>query len=288
MTKTETYSYKTILQKAKNIRKNVEKDFKIGESPGWGYYIAKTLINKKKEVTKINIANASKPFGDTLSRQISQKDYLSMAERLCAYVEKNKQMPNYVKCGSLKVRVRDFVYMFARTLIWWENHNQMPNWTEINSKAFTKPTETGNFAYDYFIKVFGKFGDTIDGALKKVDGKGYGSYYDDHKSNQETIDAMANSRHDDDPNCTDSCHVFYNIGQVLVKKGRYKKVECIHVKCKVSGAGHVRLKVTKNDNSVFYRDPASCLNGEGVTSNWCLNGTQLAVNPYWFMQNVNR
>lgn len=284
----ETYSYKTILQKANNIKNNVEKKYELGENSQWGYYISKAIINKKKAVTKIKIAAASKSFGDVLSRQVDDDDYLDMAKRLCTYVEKNNQLPNYVKYKSYKVRVRDYVYLFARTLVWYDKNNKLPNYTELNSKAFTKPTESGNSVYDYFVKVFGKFGDTIDGALAKVDSKGYGGYYDDHKSNKETIDAMHNNTHSDDPNCTDSMHVFYNIAQVLVKKGVYKKVECLHVKCKVSGMGHVRMKITKKDGSVFYRDPAAVLDGEGVSGNWCMDGTLLATDPYWFMQNVNR
>ena len=59
-------------------------------------------------------------------------------------------------------------------------------------------------------------------------------------------------------NCTDSCHVFYNLGLEFVKQGKYKKVECLHVKCK-SGDGHVRLRFTLPNGEKFYRDPASTL-----------------------------
>ena len=284
MTKTETYAYKTILQKAKNIKKNVEEQYTLGEGSGWSYYIAKAIINKKKAVTKITVKSASKSQGDTLGRQIAKSDYLSMAKRLCTYVEKNNQLPNYVKYGSLKVRVRDFTYMFARILVWYDSKGELPNYADVNSKAFIKPTESTDEIYAYFVKVFGKI-TCIDDALEKIAGKGYGYYYDDHKSNKQTIDAIASSSHSDDPNCTDSTQMMKHVADGT---GKYKKVDCIHVKCN-DGDGHVFLKLTpKSGGSAFYRDPAAVLKTGVIEKVWCADGKVLAINPSWWLANLNR
>ena len=87
-------------------------------------------------------------------------------------------------------------------------------------------------------------------------------------------------------NCTDSCQVFYNIMLQLIALGKYKKVECLHVLCR-GGDGHVRLRITLPNGEKFYRDPACTLSDGGVC-NWCMDGTLLAVDPAWFMANLNR
>lgn len=279
------YSYKNIVNKANNIKKNVEKDYELGESSIWSYYIAKAILNPKKEISKITIKNAEKSSGDYFSRQIYKSTYIDMAERLCKYVEKKNQLPNNIRDNKNKLmNVLDYTYMFARTLVWYDKTGALPNYTEANSKAFTKPVESTNSVYEYFCKVFKKKITCIDDGLECIAGKGYGHYYDDKKSNKETIDAMANNKHDDDPNCTDSCHVMKNVADGTRK---YKKVDVVHVKCK-GGDGHVRLKITQKNGSVFYRDPAAVLSSGVITKNWCLDGTLLAINPYWFSQNLHR
>ena len=174
--------------------------------------------------------------------------------------------------------------MFARVLVYYDNNGQMANYVTVNSKAFTKPSETGNSVYDYFVKVFGKFDNTIDGALSKIAGKGYAYYYDDSFNNQTSIDRMKAGK---GVNCTDSCQVFYNIMLQLIKLGKYKKVECLHVKCR-GGDGHVRLRITLNDGTKIYRDPAAVLDSGVITKNWCSDGTILGIDSSWFMQNLNR
>lgn len=277
-------TYKTILTQAKEIKTSVEKEYKKPNAK-WSYYICKAILKPKTDIPKISINSATKSTGDDLGRQITKTQYLDMAKRLIKYVETNKQIPNYITVTGMKMRGSDFTYMFARILVYYDKNSKLPTYANVNSKAFIKETETTNTVFKYFIKKFGSIS-CIDDALEKVDGKGYGYYYDDHKSNIETIDAMANNTHEDDPNCTDSCHVFKNIGDEFVKQGKYKKCDAIHVKCR-GGDGHVRLRFTKNNGEVFYRDPA-CTLSDGGLCNWCMNGTILAVNPSWFMQNLYR
>jgi len=275
------YEYKTIIERANQCKKSVEKDYKLGVNERWGYYFAKSILQPNKSFTQISFREAPKSTGDNLSRQIIKKDYISMAERMIKFVEENKSLPNYITCNGKKVKVNDYVYMFARILIYLHDKKAYPNYVTVNSKAFTKPTETTNEVFEYFKDVFGSVS-TIDGALGKVAGKGYGYYYDDRYSNAESIRRMKQGK---GVNCTDSCHVFFNIAKALGYE-----VHCLHIQCR-GGDGHVRLKLRHKkhtDNTWIYRDPASVLNGGGVTSNWCMNGTQKAIDPAWFMANLNR
>lgn len=280
-------TYKDITETAKKCINNVNNKHELGIYPQWAYYFAKAIITPKKEVKRIKtLQEAPKPTGNYISRQIPKAKYLEMAKYLIWFAEKKGRLPNYIEYKTNK-RLSQKVYtlMFADIINYYNKKGKLPTEINVNSKRFIKPTEPENEVYTYFVKRFGEFGDTIDGALSKIDGNGYAGYYDDQYSNNTSIDRM----HDGEGiNCTDSCHVFYNIMLELIKKGRYKKVECLHVRCS-SGTGHVRLRITLNDGDTILRDPASVLNGNGVTSNWCTSNYELwAIDPDWFMENLHR
>ena len=276
--------YKKILKRAKQTKHNVETNYTVGIPIQWSYLFAKSIQNPKHDVTgKKDIGKPPKPFGTYISRQIPQKDYQQIAKDLISFIDRHGRMPNYVKWGNYKIRARLYHYMFARIVVYTYEHGKLPAQVKVNSKCFNKPTEPSDKVYDYFCKVFGKVG-SIDEALSKIQGNGYGYYYDDQYSNQTAIDRMKNGY---GVNCTDSCHVFYNIALHLIKQGKYKKVECLHVLCS-GGDGHVRLRIQLNTGEWIYRDPAAILDGGDLTYNWCSDGELLAVNPSWFMENLSR
>ena len=276
------YTYNTILAKANTVTKNVQTTYKIGMTHKWSYYFAKAL-QTHKDVTKIKIEDAPKPSHTHISRQATNKQYLTLAKKLTDFIEKKHRLPNYLTWNNYHISSSLYTYTFARCLVYYNKYGKYDPEITINQKVFTKPTETKNQVYNHFIDVFGEFGNTIDGALTKVNGKGYAYYYDDIYSNQTSIDRIKQGK---GINCTDSCQVFMNIGQQLVNQGKYKKIECLHVQC--SSGGHVKLKITKNDGSTFIRDPACVLsdNGKPITCTWCTNTG--VINPSWFMENLNR
>ena len=279
-------TWKEIKWKAIHCKQNVLSTYKLGISPVWAYYFAKVILTPYKDIPrKSTLKTAPKPTGDYISRTISKADYVQLAKNLISFCEKKNRLPNYLTFNGKRIRCRLYTYMFAQALAYFNEHKKLPNSINVNYKAFYPPKEPENEVYAYFKKVFGDFGDTIDGALEKIDGNGYAGYYDDVYSNKTSIDRM----HDGDGiNCTDSCHVFYNIMLELIKKGKYKKVECLHVGCS-SGTGHVRLRITLLSDDRILRDPASVLAGNGVTSNWCTSNFELwGIDPDWFMENLNR
>ena len=249
------YTYKQVLGVAKACQANIKKEYKLGVTSKWSYFFAKAILQPNKSYNQFNYPASPQPHGDYLSRQISIGDCLDCCKLLVKYVETNKRMPNYIQWKNFKISPALFTEVLSRVLIYLDTHKTLPKYANINSKAFTEETETVNEVYSYFIKVFGTFDNTIDGALRKIAGKGYGYYYDDVYSNKESINRMKTGQ---GVNCTDSCQVFYNIMLQLIKLGKYKKVECLHVKCS-GGDGHVRLRITLNDGSYIYRDPAAGL-----------------------------
>ena len=279
-----TYNYNTILTKSKQIKTNVKNEYKLGASTKWSYYIAKAITSPHKGVKKLNFEKAPKPRGTHISRQIPKTNLLQLAKKLTTFTEKHKRLPNYLTYGDYKIRPRLYTYIFAKTLLYYNKHNRLPNTVNCNSKSFTKPIETTNEVYNYFVDVFGAFDNTIDGALSKVKDRGYAYYYDDLYSNKTGIDRIKAGK---GINCTDSCQIFHNILLQLIALGKYKKVECLHVQC--SSGGHVKLRITKNNGETFIRDPACVLsdNGKPINAIWCTN-TPMAINPTWYMSNLNR
>lgn len=279
------YTYKQLVTKAKEVKESVEKEYTLGTSRKWSYYFGKAILNPKKDITKISFEDCGKSVGENISRDVYKSKYIDMAKRHTKYVEEHKKLPLTTRLNQsqdYKISAHLTTYFFASILVYYDKHGELPQPINLRSKVFTPKTETANSAYNYFVQVFGKI-DCIDDALDKISGRGYGYYYDDVYSNKQSIDRMKNRQ---GVNCTDSCHVFYNICLGLIQRGIYKKVECIHVKCR-GGDGHVRLRITNNKGQKFYRDPA-CTLSDGGYCNWCMDGTVLAVDPSWFMANLNR
>lgn len=273
------YPYKTIVKSAKTIKNNVEKEYKLGATAKWSYYFAKAILKPKKDIKKFAFNNASKPNGTPISRQIVKKDYLNMCKRLVDYVERKRALPNFITYQtSFKVSVPLYTYALARILVYYDAHGQMPNYVNVNSKAFTKPTETGNTVYDYWVKKIGtkpkQIDDVCDYILKHFK---YEFYFDDHKSNKQVIDTKAG-------NCTDLTQMLSNMADALGYEWK-----CIHTQCRQSGTGHVYLKLRKGGNW-FVRDVA-CIADESRYCIWCEvpnKGSLLAENPSWWMSNRNR
>ena len=273
------YKYDTIVSNAKKCKTSVDKNYKLGVTSLWSYYFAKSILNPKKDIKKLSFKQASKPSGTIISRQISKSNYTDMAKRLVKYVEAHKQLPNYITYGQYRIRTRLYTYMFAKILVYYNTHKQLPNYVSITSKAFTKPTETGNTVYDYWVKKTGTkpkyIDDVCDYILKHFN---YEFYFDDHKSNKQVIDTKAG-------NCTDLSQMLSNMAEALGYEWK-----CIHTQCRQSGTGHVYLKLRKG-GEWFIRDVA-CIADESRYCIWCNTDTgagyKLAENPSWWMANRNR
>ena len=81
----------------------------------------------------------------------------------------------------------------------------------MNSKVFTKPIETTNEVYKYYVKKTGKKPTTIDEVLTYIKGRGYGNYFDDKLSNKQVIGGFVNSSKSLNANCTDVLQFLINM-----------------------------------------------------------------------------
>lgn len=274
------YDYKKIIEKAKECQKTVKKEYKLGISSRWSYPIAKAILTPKKDIKKIDFKDAEDPEGTSISRQLSKNDYMDICERYVNYIEKNNQMPNYVSYGSLKITPRLLTEVLSRILVWYDKNGKMPSQAEINSKVFTKPVESSNEVFNYFVKKAGfkpkELDDVLNWVIKYVK---YLFYFDDKKSNKEVIDSKSG-------NCTDLLQFLCNMADALGYDW-----EVIHTKCNKSGTGHVYGRFKKKGTSNWFIRDIACIADESRYCIWCQvgnGGTQLAKNPNWFLQNLNR
>ena len=253
--------------------------YELGINYKWSYYFAKAIIKPKTDIKKGTFNDCKNPIGTYISRQISKADYLDIAKRYVAYIEKNKRFPNYATYKDYQIRPRLLTIFFANILVSYDKNGKLPVEMNINSKCFTKPTETGNAVYDYFVKKTGKKPKTMDEVLEYVCNYfHYQGYFDDQKSNKQVMDSKSG-------NCVDLLQWLINMLKPLGYEGK-----CIHVECRKSGTGHVfgKFRHKKNtENKWVTRDPAAvCQNS--IRNVWCDDGYLLAENPSWFMSNLNR
>ena len=273
------YKWKDIIKQAQKCKKNVETEYRLGMNSKWSYYFAKAIMTVNTDVKKINFTETTNPIGNNISNQIYKKDYFDMCKRLIKYVETHKQMPNYITYKNYKILPRLATYMFSRILVYYNKNGAFPKYANINSKCFTKPTETGNVVYDYWVKKFGFKPTCIDDVCDYIrDHFTYEFYYDDYKSNQQVIDSKAG-------NCVDLTQMAVNMAKALGYEW-----EVIHTECRQSGTGHVYPRFRKG-GEWFTRDVA-CIADESTYCVWCDvedgRGYLLAKNPSWLLENLNR
>ena len=87
-------------------------------------------------------------------------------------------------------------------------------------------------------------------------------------------------------NCVDWGQVYYRIAKSLGYD-----VQFIHVKCRVSGTGHIRLRLRHKKHTSgnwINRDPAAVADttSGNVRSIWCEDGNVIAIDPSWIFTDL--
>lgn len=188
--------------------------------------------------------------------------------------------PNYVTgSNGIKYYLNTYVDMNKRVQSWTKSHNgQTPNYVNVQGNNNNNSTSnTLNSVLKKCYDAFGKFS-SIDEFLEKIYNRGYAYYYNSIYNTNTTISRIKNRQ---GVNCTDSAQLTYRVALALGYECQF-----VHVRCRASGDGHVRLRLRKKGGNWFYRDPASVLDGGAVTSNWCMDGTVIAYNPSWVLADV--
>jgi len=185
-------------------------------------------------------------------------------------------LPNYVtlKDGT-QIDKAEYVDMAIRTESYIQANQRLP---AIVYRKSTLPDYTDS-TMKLFIKTFNYKGNTIDEALAIIAKKKlYSKYFDSQKTDKKTInDAKAGKG----SNCVDWGQVYYRIAKSLGYE-----VQFVHVKCRVSGTGHIRLRLKHKKHTSgnwIDRDPAAVADttSGNVRAIWCGDGYVIAYDPSW-------
>lgn len=248
------------------------------------------ILNNDVKISKKVVGNAPSPNGDKINNDINKENYLIIVKTTKKFIRTQKRSPNWVLYKGYKIHPLVLVDAFSRIILFQHKNQRLPTTCKFNSGVIktnkSSPVQSNDSVFNYFVKVFGNVS-TIDEALSKVKGKGYGHYFNDFLSNKQVIDNL-HSGNGQKPNCTDAVQVFYHIAKVL---GYEVIIE--HVLCTGSGEGHVRLKLRHSkhtEGNWIRRDPACVVsaNGKPVNAIWCSDGRLLATNPSWIFESINR
>lgn len=249
------------------------------------YALAYGLFHLKQDITIPNFNKWSNLKGEKIHTNVYLSEIQEQCKRVYNHIFNKGEAPSSVLVKTADknylISTKLWIYCIAKTIVYHDTNLQFPNYTHYNSDAFIRPDPVKNYSekvYDYFSKKLGE-PDTIDDALEIVQDRGYGFYYDNKKTNFQTIDALA-TRGVEKPNCTDIHQMAWHLGVVMDYDVRAK-----HVWCTSSQVGHVRLDFNKG-NGWFSRDFSAVADGECIECVWCSNGDFLAYNPQWFMSQL--
>ena len=190
-------------------------------------------------------------------------------------------LPNYVtlKNGE-QIDKAEYVDMAVRVDGYIKANNRIP------AVVYRKSTLTdyNDSTMNLFIKTFNFTGKTIDEALAIISKKKlYLKYFNSQKTDKQTINDAKNGR---GSNCVDWGQVYYRIAKSLGYS-----VQFVHVKCRTSGTGHIRLRLkhsTHTGGSWINRDPSAVADTTtgNVRSIWCSDGSIIAYDPSWIFTDL--
>lgn len=190
-------------------------------------------------------------------------------------------LPNYVMLkNSTKIDKAEYVDMAIRTEAYIRSNGRLPAIVYRMSKL----PDYSDSTMKLFIKTFNYKGNTIDEALAIIAKKKlYSKYFDSQKTDKKTInDAKAGKG----SNCVDWGQVYYRIAKSLGYD-----VQFVHVKCRVSGTGHIRLRLRHKKHTGgnwINRYPAAVADttSGNVRAIWCEDGYLIAYDPSWIFTDL--
>ena len=265
----------------------------LSNSISWTYFcqgmnsIAYWLVQNKKKYKKRDYYQILKQKGSCSDIEKRAKKLGSdklVAMYTMAAIKDNKSLdflPNYVTLKNGKqIDKAEYVDMAIRAEAYIKANGRLP---AIIYRKSTLPDYTDS-TMKIFIKTFDFKGNTIDEALAIISKiKLYLKYFDSQKTELKTInDAKAGKG----SICVDWGQVYYRIAKSLGYD-----VQFVHVKCRVSGTGHIRLRLRHKKHTSgnwINRDPAAVADttSGNVRSIWCEDGYVIAYDPSWIFTDL--
>lgn len=190
-------------------------------------------------------------------------------------------LPNYVMLkNGTKIDNAEYLDMTIRTEAYIKANGRLPAIVYRMSKL----PDYSDSTMKLFIKTFNYKGNTIDEALAIIaKRKLYSKYFDSQKTDKKTIN---DARQGKGSNCVDWVQVYYRIAKSLGYD-----VQFVHVKCRVSGTCHIRLRLKHKKHTGgnwINRDPAAVADttSGNVRAIWCEDGYLIAYDPSWIFTDL--
>ena len=201
--------------------------------------IAYWLIQNKKKYTKRDYYQILKKKGNC--KDIEKKAKKLGTDKLVAMyamaaIKDNKSLdflPNYVTLKNKEqIDKAEYVDMAIMTEAYIRANGRLP---AIVYRKSTLP-DYNDSTMKLFIKTYTFKGNSIDEALAVIANKKlYSKYFDSQKTDKKTITDASQGK---GSNCVDWGQVYYRIAKSLGYD-----VQFVHVRCRVSGTGHIRLRL---------------------------------------------
>ncbi|WP_458402728.1 pseudomurein-binding repeat-containing protein [Methanobrevibacter sp.] len=236
------------------------------------------------------------PIGDSISsQQLTEDNYITVANNVAKYIKDHKQAPNYASSAVGKIIYEELVDSFSRVLAYYNTNNQLPNYVVINTDSGDiTPSGTGtglnqkNTVKDVSIYLKSTTNCPVgNSAIKSVvnsltsgltsnlakakaiynyvrDRVSYSFYYNTNYGAVGTLNAKTG-------NCVDQSHLVISMFRTAGLAARY-----VHGTCRFSDGtyGHVWAQVLI-DGYWYVADPTSPRNALGTVNNWNTNSFSL-------------
>jgi len=142
------FSRSSILTAATNVKKFVEKH---GKLPNYVtiankqvsmneflYLLTKSIVNINKKISSgmrwEDVRKPNKPSGNSINANLDKNSYITLAQNVIKFIEKNGQAPNFGVTSRGKVQYQTMIYAFARILDFTRKNGYLPNYVTLNTK----------------------------------------------------------------------------------------------------------------------------------------------------------
>jgi hypothetical protein len=244
----------------------------------------------RAQISLKTVNTAAAPSESITSGNITQADYLDLANRVKSFIDANGVLPNHATTPLGEIKFESLVYMYSKILGYYNTNGRLPNyvsvdpWSKVSTvaipaelqqylkatancqvtnsqiQALAKSITSGKSStYDKAVAIFNWVRDNI----------GYSFYYNTQKGAVGTLNAKT-------ANCCDTAHLVVALERAAGIPARYE-----HVNAKFSSGnwyGHVIAQVWVN-GKWYYADASSSRNTFGVINNWN-TGTATVTGTY--------
>jgi hypothetical protein len=205
---------------------------------------------------------------------VTRAQFEDMMARVAAYLTRFQTKPKIIYIDSKRVDSVDWATyedMFKRWVAFRNKNNVWPTRVYFKPPPVVRTVGPIQSKLEAFLGRFNSFTEYYN----KIKGRGYGYYYNDVKTRDETIEALKNKS---GINCTDITQLSGDLAREMGYKVRYVRVQC-------TSGGHIRMQIYGKEFKEWTRvDPAAALSTGSlydIGRVWCDNNTAKIIDEVW-------